>query len=59
MDKGFFRLLMGLIGLAAFLAVIWVTNGNMSYTASSWTQGGAVALSVAGIFGLLLSLGKF
>lgn len=53
-----FRLVLAALGFLAFLTVILASTRHMSRTASSWTKGGAVALAVAGLFGLLLALGR-
>lgn len=62
MNTHTFRLLLALIGLAALVAVLLVTahalDGNAQGEAAAWTRGGAVALAVTGLFGLLRALGQ-
>lgn len=58
MQVELFRLSLGLMGLAAFFSILWVTARSLPHTAAAWTRGGAVAIAVAGFFALLLALGK-
>lgn len=56
MEREIFLLLLGVLGLVAFVQVMQATNRHMTRTAAAWTRGGAVAIAVGGIFALLLAL---
>lgn len=58
MNPEFYRLLIALFGLLALLAVVFFSSQHMTATSSAWAKGGAVALAVAGLFALLLALGR-
>lgn len=62
MHTHIFRLLLALIGLAALVAVLFMTahalDNNAQSEAAAWTRGGAVTLAVGGLFGLLRTLGQ-
>lgn len=57
-----FRLLLAMIGLAALIAVLLVTahalDGDAQGDAAAWVRGGAVAVAVTGLFGLLRELAR-
>lgn len=57
MGNEVFKLLLGAMGLLAFVAVLWGA-ARQTGTASPWARGGVVALAISGLFGLLLSLGR-
>lgn len=58
MANELFKLSLGVTGLLALVAVLFAAARNQTGTASSWTRGGAVALAVSGLFGLLVALGR-
>lgn len=58
MGNEVFKLLLGMMGLLALVAVLWAAAIHQTGAASAWARGGAIALAVSGLFGLLLSLGR-
>lgn len=58
MDTFIFKLLLALVGLVGLIVVLLVATRHKGGTAVAWARGGAVALAVSGLFGLLVVLGR-
>lgn len=58
MNKLVYRLVLAVIGFAGLALVIVLSLNVPGEPVHAWTRGGAVALAVTGLFGLLLTLGR-
>lgn len=58
LDTFTFRLLLALVGLVGLIVVLLVATRHRGSAAVAWARGGAVALAVSGLFGLLVVLGR-